>query len=357
MERIQETKEFDKLYNKLLPSLRRIYHDYEFLEITKENFEKLTKEFLQDIYNKNNKKNEENNFYITKLKMYLAAYVKMTIEENASKIINSYINKNLNHSNNNMECLKQLVKLSNFLQKHNYTPTPDLCVEIVKTNQILYSILQTIVDADIEKIKRKGLDYIYDNEIIIQLLDVYCMLNDITLTNEDEEELDDIDKFEYDLSQLDSVRAYLVEISKPLLTIEEERELARKKDEGNINARDKLIEHNLKLVVSIAKKYVGRGLELLELIQEGNLGLMTAIEKYDYTKGYKLSTYATWWIRQAIGRAIYDKGKNIRIPVHISEKISKCKKIEERLERDLGRTPTLEEIAKELNISVKELKK
>ncbi len=150
----------------------------------------------------------------------------------------------------------------------------------------------------------------------------------------------------------DPVRMYLKEIGKiPLLTSEEEIELALRMERGDEEAKRALAEANLRLVVSIAKKYVGRGMLFLDLIQEGNLGLIKAVEKFDYRKGFKFSTYATWWIRQAITRAIADQARTIRIPVHMVETINKLLRVSRQLVQELGRDPTPEEIAKEMNIS------
>jgi RNA polymerase primary sigma factor len=149
----------------------------------------------------------------------------------------------------------------------------------------------------------------------------------------------------------DSVRLYLREIGKiPLLTAEEELALAKKVVAGNKRAKDKMAEANMRLVVSIAKRYVGRGLDLLDLIQEGNTGLLRAVEKFDPDKGFKFSTYATWWIRQAITRAIADQARTIRIPVHMVETINKLLRTQRRLTQELNREPTNEEIAKEMDI-------
>ena len=151
----------------------------------------------------------------------------------------------------------------------------------------------------------------------------------------------------------DPVRMYLKEIGRvPLLTAEEEVDLARRMEAGDESARHRLEEANLRLVVSIAKRYVGRGMMFLDLIQEGNLGLLKAVEKFDYSKGYKFSTYATWWIRQAITRAIADQARTIRIPVHMVETINKLVRISRQLLQELGRDPRPEEIAKEMGISV-----
>ena len=170
------------------------------------------------------------------------------------------------------------------------------------------------------------------------------------------EELEDLSIPE-GISTDDHVKMYLKEIGRvDLLSAEEETELARRMAEGDEEAKKKLAEANLRLVVSIAKRYVGRGMMFLDLIQEGNLGLIRAVDKFDYEKGYKFSTYATWWIRQAITRAIADQARTIRIPVHMVETINKLVRVSRQLVQELGREPTPEELAKGLNMSVEKVR-
>ncbi|MBE6982600.1 MAG: RNA polymerase sigma factor RpoD [Ruminococcaceae bacterium] len=204
----------------------------------------------------------------------------------------------------------------------------------------------TIVTAD--------LDLELDDDLDLTMGD--DLGDDIDLSNvEDEELVDPVDlATEYNLD--DPVRMYLKEIGQiKLLTAEEEVELAKRVGEGDQVAKNKLTEANLRLVVSIAKKYSGRGLHILDLIQEGNTGLIRAVDKFDWTKGNKFSTYATWWIRQAITRAIADQARTIRVPVHMVEVINKATRCNRKLVQELGREPTMEEIAAELNLPVEKI--
>ena len=181
---------------------------------------------------------------------------------------------------------------------------------------------------------------------------------ELLLSDEDEVDMENIDLSVPDgVSIEDPVRMYLKEIGKvPLLSADEEIELAQRMEEGDEDAKKRLAEANLRLVVSIAKRYVGRGMLFLDLIQEGNLGLIKAVEKFDYRKGYKFSTYATWWIRQAITRAIADQARTIRIPVHMVETINKLIRVSRQLLQELGREPAPEEIAEEMNMPVERVR-
>ncbi|MBQ4522786.1 MAG: RNA polymerase sigma factor RpoD [Lachnospiraceae bacterium] len=195
------------------------------------------------------------------------------------------------------------------------------------------------------------LEYLEENGV-----DVLTITEDDAddMSFDDMEETEEIDISVPDgISIEDPVRMYLKDIGKvPLLSAEEEIELAKRMENGDEQAKKKLAEANLRLVVSIAKRYVGRGMLFLDLIQEGNLGLIKAVEKFDYTKGYKFSTYATWWIRQAITRAIADQARTIRIPVHMVETINKLIRVQRQLLQELGREPSPEEIAEQMNMPV-----
>ncbi len=213
-----------------------------------------------------------------------------------------------------------------------------------------------------EQIAKKTIDLDLDANALDEL---YNALNEnhIEVRAEDEEDngnidlkndiiIDDVPDESKDMSVNDNVRMYLKEIGKiSLLSLEEEQELSKRVAEGDEQAKNILAESNLRLVVSIAKRYVGRGLLFLDLIQEGNIGLMKAVEKFDYDKGYKFSTYATWWIRQAITRALADQARTIRVPVHMVETINKMARIERQMTLELNREPTDAELAKKMGLS------
>ena len=217
-----------------------------------------------------------------------------------------------------------------------------------------------------EQIAKKTLDLDLDSNALDELYNVITE-NNIEVRAEDEEDgnpidlkeeiiIDNVPDESKDMSVNDNVRMYLKEIGKiSLLTLDEEQELSKRVANGDEHAKNILAESNLRLVVSIAKRYVGRGLLFLDLIQEGNIGLMKAVEKFDYDKGYKFSTYATWWIRQAITRALADQARTIRVPVHMVETINKMARIERQMTLELNREPTDQELSKKMGLSVEKI--
>ena len=215
------------------------------------------------------------------------------------------------------------------------------------------------MDKVLEYLEAHGIDVLRISENDSDVDDLLLISDDeINLDEEEEVDMENLDiSVPEGISIEDPVRMYLKEIGKvPLLSAEEEIDLAQRMEEGDESAKKRLAEANLRLVVSIAKRYVGRGMLFLDLIQEGNLGLIKAVEKFDYRKGYKFSTYATWWIRQAITRAIADQARTIRIPVHMVETINKLIRVSRQLLQELGREPTPEEIAEEMNMSVERVR-
>ena len=279
--------------------------------------------------------------------------------------INEYINNNFKITSDykvNYQYLQDICEVINLELKLISKNSMDIdsCIDLIKNNKILNNILEKVVENNFTKIQKEAFNEIFDNKIAIDLLESYCLLNDIQtgLTNDKElENYSEIENDYYDKSEYDSVRIYLIEIGKyPLLTPQEEKILAFKKDQGDKNAKKTFVESNLKLVVDIAKRYMGHGLQFLDLIQEGNEGLIKAVEKFDYSKGYKFSTYATWWIRQAITRALADKARTIRVPVHMVEKLREFTKTRDNLENKLHREPTIKELASELKCSEDKIK-
>ena len=219
-----------------------------------------------------------------------------------------------------------------------YQEISDYFAELHLEEEQFDEILETLEKNNVDVLRITEDDDIPDEEILLTEEDVDVENLDLTIPD--------------GVSIEDPVRMYLKEIGKvPLLSAEEEIELAKRMEMGDESAKKRLAEANLRLVVSIAKRYVGRGMLFLDLIQEGNLGLIKAVEKFDYRKGYKFSTYATWWIRQAITRAIADQARTIRIPVHMVETINKLIRVSRQLLQELGREPTPEEISEEMKIS------
>lgn len=274
----------------------------------------------------------------------------MATKEEKIKMIQEFANTSFQEGKINQ--LKNCRSLAKFLQTNRIFLTIDDTSDLVKDSDSLKKMLDGIIDIE-------GIMDIVNNNTIEAMLTSYSMISgkeikesDLNETEDQEEKQDKELDLSYDtLAYVDDVRIYLRELDMPLLSYEEEMELGKRVMEGDEEAAKTLAEHNLRLVVSIAKHYKGRNLSFLDLIQEGNLGLLTAIQKFDYTKGFKLSTYATWWIRQSITRAIADKGRTIRIPVHLYDQVQKVKRAIDRYEQENGVTPSVEIISDLTGIS------
>lgn len=286
--------------------------------------------------------------------------------ENKSEIINQDARQNLKDDDGSPE---EQIK-EEFSEEKKQELIKELIDRGVATqNKLTYTIIADITES--AELDKNQMDDIYDTLISkgIELVsetepeDFEIVLEEDDLAEDPDEIIREANEMDLEASipkgvaMDDPVRMYLKEIGKvPLLTADEEIELARRMEAGDESAKKRLCEANLRLVVSIAKRYVGRGMLFLDLIQEGNLGLIKAVDKFDYTKGYKFSTYATWWIRQAITRSIADQARTIRIPVHMVETINKLIRVSRQLLQTYGREPTPEEIALEMGLSVEKVR-
>ena len=356
----EKIKELDSkdILQIILPIVDNIYKKVEYIEIPKDEFYALVIDNIMDSKITYNGTISYEKYIKNKIDLSLSFQIKkyLLIPEKSYIIINNYINTYLSLGLTINDSIKEIKKLSNFFEKYDYIPDPDMLLKITKNNQKFSKMIQLIIGENTKQVEIDHLAKISDDNTLILVVEIYCMLNNIKFK---ESEMDsEIDLKEDTAEVTSSLKMYLKEISRrPLLSLEEEQELAKQISEGNEEAKNIFIESNLRLVVSVAKKYIGRGLSFLDLIQEGNIGLMTAVNKYDLSKGVKFSSYAVWWIRQSIQRAVEDKGRNIRIPSYMSREISKYKKAVSTLELKLNREPTINEIASEMNISITEATK
>ncbi len=275
----------------------------------------------------------------------------------ALQIIMDFIDHNLVIDN----VTNSLEKLAKFLEDLQYSPSEEIIIKLFKRNAILNGLFRELVSQHKEEIKNDGIEGVLKEESLLLFLEIYCNINNVEVKDRDYSD-EALLKGVWG-SSANSLKIYLIEIGNtPLLTMEEEQRLGKILEENpdNMEIRNRFVEANLRLVVWVAKgfirKYQDQGIDILDLIQEGNLGLIKAVEKYNYKKCYKFSTYATWWIRQSIMRSIADKSRTIRLPVHVVENMRNMNKVEKNLEMKLGRAPTDEELAAEMNIPVSKVK-
>lgn len=347
-----------QIYNLLIPIINEIHLSFMYLEISDEDFYELVLGEIAD--SKINYKGDQNyiNFIKSKIKLKLSKKVKVLLSnpKTSFKIIDTYINQKFITISSKEDALKYFKEISSFLTRYSFIPNLDLFIELINKNSLFNKMLELIFEEYRLPIISGKAEDLLDDSLLLSVIDAYCMLNNIEIKQCDTLDFDNGEINKYVL--IDNVKIYLDEIRRiPLLTTQQERELAKKIAEGDERAKEQFIKSNLRLVVSIAKRYIGKKMDFLDLIQEGNLGLIAAVDKYDIETGYKFSTYAYWWINQAITRAIANKDRNVRVPVHLHGKIITYRKVVNKLEEKLGRTPTLNEIANEMNISLSEVTK
>ncbi len=340
--------------------VEELYETYRFLNLSEEEFDAQVVKgegYRQDSFTPSNFKD--------KLTAVLDQYTKKELEgENANVVLNRYIKQNLKVHKSSKQNVEELNKIDVLYNHLNIPFDIDTAITLIHDNQIIIDIIENIVENNLKVLEEKGMSGITDSAFVITILNTYCEFHNIpvlgmeaSIVDEElsEGSLDDKSLVE-SLSTNDSVRKYLNEIGNiKLLSTEEEKKLGSRILKGDEQAKKAFIEANLRLVVSIAKRYVGRGMSFLDLIQEGNMGLITAVDKFDVKKGCKFSTYATWWIRQAVTRAIADKARTVRLPIYMVEMINKLTCIQKQLALELNRNPSDEEVAKEMNIPVQRL--
>ena len=277
-------------------------------------------------------------------------------ENKAIKVVSNFIKKNIKPQNKYQDNIISFEKIVNFFHDFNFFPPPNLLIELIDKNDTLNKILQDVVENNLEILQKYDIDSKFSDDISKNFIELYCLKNNIEIKKDDDIQEEDYTEFITDITNTvytdDSVKMYLQEIHKPILTKEQEKSLALRIRNGDEKAKELFIERNLRLVIKVARKYTGHGISFLDLIQEGNLGLIKAVDKFDVTKGYKFSTYATCWIRQSIQRSLGDKSRNIRLPVHLYEKVKKYELLKKELSLKFNREPTFEELSKKMRVSI-----
>ena len=341
-------KSIDGIYSSLNSIIKVLQREY---NLNEEIVEAIAKIAVEDVYD--NLDSYDSNISLfdfeKKIIEYVQEYIKKQLEDGNFEILDQYINKDQVLSDSYNMLINRLKKISSFLKKIDYPLTLDICINLINNCAGLKILLNRIINIKEDLISKINLKEIFDDEIAELFIEGYCKINNIKVKNS----IPIRKKIESEYPE-DLLGMYLLEIDKPLLSIEEERYLAYEKMLGNEEVKKEFIERNLRLVVSIAKRYKNRGLSMLDLIQEGNLGLIEAVNHYDVTKECRFSTYAKWWIRKGITTAIYNKGRMIRIPIHKQENLRKVISLKEKLEVTLNKEVTAKEITKTLNISLEE---
>lgn len=333
----------DDIYNILSPLFNKTYKKFSFVSMTEEEYDLMVRKAILESISAFDGSSDYKKYILRRISKNILTKIQEDINDPSKtfNIINGYINQEFSKNIDYDNAINSFNKLESFLELCNFILSTDIIEKLVSENILIMKLLNAIFEMDRDEIVNGKFDESY-SELIVSFIEIYCKKNNIKI-KEVELKYEDIGAF----ASQDSTSIYLKEIQNyGRYSKEEELEIITKIKNGDIKARNEFLEQNLRLVVSIAKKYQGRNIPLIDLIQEGNIGLMKALDEFDINKGCKFSTYATNWITAFIRRYIADKGRNIRLPVNFYYEISNFMKIKNRLERELGREPNILELAR-----------
>ena len=338
------------IYNSIKNELEIKYNSIKYIGISKEEFDDIVLIEINNI-KKINDINLDYNIYLNnRINESIQKYISKLINDNNTsyEIINNFINNKILHMRNFKLLIRCFNRLNNFFEMYNYIPNPDIIIDLINNNDTFNKMVTKLYNKFKDNLNSVLND---DNNIIDLSIETYCMINNIQINNY--YSIDTESNYYFN----DSLKMYIDELNNILLLpSDEENKLIYKLNHGDKIARKRIIENYLNLVIKIAKNYIGQGLSLQDLIQEGNIGLITAVDKFDIEKGYNFSMYASWWIRYSIQKALAKSGKNIKIPYFLYKKITQYNKVVHVLQKRLDKTPTLEEISKEINFPMSQVK-